>query len=171
MDDFSKRAVQNTPSLDFLKDLVASIPDPAADDDDAEFGGAGEKKPRKRAPKAASGESKNGKAKAVKTEGGASAAGSKGKAKQQTQANNQASTNNTAATAPPAAGPKVSIPISSLLSNRDDDDADYQDDEEDAEVNEPTAMETDVASTIDQAVKTEESAQAVRANEVDEDYD
>lgn len=49
---YSKRAVENTPSLDFLKDLVSSIPDPSGADEEYE---SSEKVPKKRAARGKAG--------------------------------------------------------------------------------------------------------------------
>ena len=92
-----KRAVENTPSLDFLKDMVSDIPDPVGadgDDDDA----PAKKKPR--APKKANGE--------AKSTGKGSAKQSKTQVKTEPQ--------EAAAEAGPSSS-AVAIPVSSLLGN------------------------------------------------------
>ena len=149
----SKRAVLNTPSLDFLKDLVTDIPDPGENESAAGGGEDGEPAPMKKRAAATkkTESSKNGSSKA------------KGSSKVKKEDNNGGPSSS-----------KVAIPISSLLGPTADDDDydptredDYDEDEKDADMEEVPAP---IAAKSDEVKPAATSESRANIDE-DDDYD
>ena len=146
-----KRAVLNTSSLDFLKDLVADIPDPG--DKDGAAGEDGEPAPkRKRAAATKKTEGKNG---ASKAKGAA-----KGAKKEDSDEPSSS---------------RVAIPISSLVGPSGDDDDydpkqedDYDEDEKDVEMEQVAAP---ARAPVPAAPAPAPAAESRANKDEDDDYD
>ena len=150
--------MQNTPSLDFLKDLVSAIPDPSGPDEgaeDSEYSGPKQRKPRTTSTKKAGGvpgsTSKNGiSKKAIKAEDSPSVL-------QPSKVDEE----------------RVSIPISSLLAPADEEEVAMPkaEDAADAADGDDAEVDAEMQKVDTAAIAAPLITYAGRAKDEDEDYD